>query len=177
MRFLVRLMMYLAAIIVVLAGISFLLPREIEVSRSIVINASAQEIFPLVNNLKRHRWSPWVQLDPNAEMKYSGPDGGVGQKVNWKSDNQNVGTGSQEITESVTDERIETALDFGAQGTAMAGFDFEPNDNATKVTWRFKTDVGNNPVSRWFGLMFDSWIGAEYEKGLSNLKSEVEGQS
>ena len=177
MRFLVKLVMYLVAIIVVLAGISFLLPREVEVSRSVVINATAKEIFPLVNDLKRHSWSPWVQLDPNAKFSYSGPDAGVGQKVRWQSDDDNVGTGSQEITESITDKRIETALDFGAQGNATAGFDFDASDRATKVTWRFKTDVGNNPVARWFGLMFDTWIGAEYEKGLTNLKAEVEGQS
>ncbi|MGI9426807.1 MAG: SRPBCC family protein, partial [Hyphomicrobiaceae bacterium] len=95
-------------------------------------------------------------------------------KVQWQSDLDSVGTGSQEITESVADQRIETALDFGQQGTATAGFDFRPSGEATVVTWRFKTDVGNNPIMRWMGLMFDTWVGEQYEKGLANLKVEAE---
>jgi hypothetical protein len=177
MRLIRKVFFFAVALAAVLAVLSFALPRQVTVSRDITIDAQASTIFPLVNDLRKHTWSPWVQLDPNAKFSYSGPDAGVGQKVRWQSDDDNVGTGSQEITESITDERIETALDFGAQGNATAGFDFEASDRATKVTWRFKTDVGNNPVARWFGLMFDTWIGAEYEKGLTNLKAEVEGQS
>ena len=177
MRILFKIVLYLATLIVILAAIAFVLPRNVEVARTITIRAPVAEIFPLVNDLRRHSWSPWVQIDPKAKFSYSGPDSGTGQKVNWQSDNESVGTGSQQIVESVANERIETALDFGPQGTATAGFDFAPDGQATKVTWRFKTDVGNNPMMRWMGLMFDSWIGAEYEKGLANLKAEVEGRS
>ena len=72
------------------------------------------------------------------------------------------------------DSKVETALDFGDQGTATATFDLEPEGSETKVTWGFSTDLGFNPVARYFGLMFDSWIGADYEAGLANLKALVE---
>jgi len=32
-----------------------------------------------------------------------------------------------------------------------------------------------NPMGRWMGLMMDGWVGPDYETGLSNLKSLVEG--
>lgn len=174
MRFIGRLFMFLIAAVVVLALVAFALPREITVSRAIAINAPAGKIFPLVNDLRKHSWSPWVQLDPNAKFSYSGPAQGKGQKVNWQSERQDVGTGSQEITASETDKLIETALDFGEHGTATAGFDFQQDGATTNVTWRFKTDAGNNPIKRWMGLMFDTWIGESYEKGLANLKELAE---
>ena len=174
MRFIGRLFMLLVAAVVVLALVAFALPREITVSRSITINAPASKIFPLVNDLRKHSWSPWVQLDPNAKFAYSGPTQGKGQKVNWQSDRDDVGTGSQTITASETNKLIETALDFGKHDTATAGFDLEEGGNKTNVTWRFKTDAGNNPVMRWMGLMFDTWIGENYEKGLANLKELAE---
>ena len=64
----------------------------------------------------------------------------------------------------------------GAQGTAVAGFTLEPEGEGTKVTWGFEADLGYNPVTRYMGLMFDSWIGADYEAGLASLKALVEGQ-
>jgi hypothetical protein len=35
--------------------------------------------------------------------------------------------------------------------------------------------LGRNPVVRLMGFMFDKWIGADYERGLENLKKVGEG--
>lgn len=177
MRIIGKIVFYLIALVAILAAVAFVLPREVRIARSITIQAPVAEVFPLVNDLRKHTWSPWVQIDPTAKFTYSGPDAGTGQKVNWQSANEKVGTGSQKIVESVENQRIETALEFGPQGQATAGFDFEPTGQTTKVTWRFNTDTGYNPIMRWIGLMFDRWIGPEYEKGLANLKAQVESRS
>jgi hypothetical protein len=42
------------------------------------------------------------------------------------------------------------------------------------VTWGFDCDLGTNPIMRYVGLMFDQWIGADYEKGLAKLKEVME---
>ena len=94
--------------------------------------------------------------------------------MNWSSANPGVGSGSQTITRLEPGRTVETALDFGVQGTANASIDLEPAGAGTKVTWGFTTDLGFNPIYRYFGLMFDSWIGGDYEKGLAKLKTVVE---
>jgi hypothetical protein len=43
------------------------------------------------------------------------------------------------------------------------------------VTWMLDTDMGAGPIGRWMGLMMDKWVGGDYETGLQNLKSLVEG--
>jgi hypothetical protein len=51
-----------------------------------------------------------------------------------------------------------------------------PRGDGTTNVWDFRTDLGNNPVARHFGLMFDKWIGADYENGLARLKVLVGSQ-
>lgn len=175
MRFIGKLVLGLVVLVGVLALTAFALPRQVEVSRSTVVNAPANKLFPLVNDLKRHtEWSPWAKIDPDAKYVYQGPAQGVGQKVSWSSEHPHVGTGSQTIVESVDNSKIATALDFGDHGTALARFDFAPEGAATRVTWGFETDTGNNPIARWMGLMMDKWIGEAYDEGLANLKKLAE---
>ena len=50
----------------------------------------------------------------------------------------------------------------------------EPAGSGTRVTWGFTSNLGSNPVMRWMGLMFDRWIGPDYEQGLANLKKVAE---
>lgn len=176
MRFLKRLLIALVAIAAVLVVVAYLLPREVTVERTVRINAPAAEIFPHINSLKAMaEWSPWLERDPDIKVTYSGPDTGVGAAMVWSSDKPDVGSGSQTITASEPDSRVETALDFGAMGTAVAWIVLVESDGATDVTWGLTADMGMNPVGRYMGLMMDRWVGADYEDGLARLKALVEG--
>lgn len=177
MRLIKNTLIGLVVLAVALAAIGFLLPRVVTVERSTVIAAPAEKVFGYVNSLRRaNEWSPWAERDPEMKLTFDGPDEGVGAKMAWTSDNPDVGTGSQEIVESVPYERVRVALDFGDMGDGNAGFALTPEGDGTKVVWDFRTDLGSNPVARYFGLMFDRWIGADYEKGLAKLKALVESQ-
>ena len=80
---------------------------------------------------------------------------------------------SQTIVEFTDNRRTTTELDFGAMGKARASLELAPVDGSTAVTWGFKTTL-NGIMERWFGLMFDRLIGADYEKGLLRLKAAAE---
>jgi hypothetical protein len=171
-----RILFTLAGIAVVLAAIGFFLPRTAEVERSVSIGAPAEKIFPLINDFQKFNdWSPWARRDPNTEYRFEGPESGVGAKMFWSSDNPDVGSGSQEIVESAVDKSVRTRLDFGAQGKAEAYFDLTTEGDGTRVVWGFHSDFGTNLIGRYMGLMFDEWIGADYEAGLVNLKQLAEG--
>jgi uncharacterized protein YndB with AHSA1/START domain len=175
MRIVKRILIGLVVIVGVLVAIAYVLPREVSVERSTTIDAPPEKIFTVVNGYKRfNEWSPWYELDPGMAITHEGPEEGVGAKMTWKSDKSNVGSGTQEIIESVPNEKVRVALDFGKNGKGVAGFTLVPEGEGTKVTWDFETDLGNNPVARYFGLMFDRWIGPDYEKGLAKLKALVE---
>jgi hypothetical protein len=76
--------------------------------------------------------------------------------------------------ESVPDRKVATALDFGEMGTASAAFLLDPRGAETGVTWTLDTDLGMNPIARYFGLGMDGIIGKDYEKGLAALKAAAE---
>ncbi len=175
-RVLRRTLIAIVLLIAVLVGVAFLLPREITVERSVVIDAPAAEIFPHVNSLKaQEAWSPWLHRDPEATLLYEGPKAGAGSTLIWSSDNPDVGSGTHVITASETDRRVDSALDFGPMGTAVAWITLDPaGGESTEVSWGFTTDMGLNPVARWMGLMMEDWVGADYEDGLNRLKTLVE---
>jgi hypothetical protein len=164
----------LVVIVVVLLGVAYMLPRQVHLERSIVIDRPAASIFPLLNAPKRfNEWSPWKDLDPNVRMSYSGPEFGVGAAMAWNG-NSKVGKGSQIITESVGDQRVRTDLDFGEMGTAKAEWVLSVADAGTKLLWTLDADVGRNPLGRYMGLFMDKMVGPDYERGLKQLKELVE---
>ena len=175
MRIVKRLLAAILILVIALVAVSYLLPRDIKVARSIEINAPASEVFAQENGLKAGAdWSPWLKRDPDVQLTYSGPDTGVGSKLEWTSEHPQVGSGKQEIVESIENEKVLTALDFGDMGTATAAFILIENNGVTTITWDMETDMGMNPIGRYMGLMMDKWVGADYEKGLANLKALVE---
>ena len=177
MRLVKQILSGLILLVLALVAIAFVLPDRAVVARSIVIEADPDRIFPHVNSMqKTEAWSPWLSRDPNTKLTYSGPDSGVGNKLEWASDHPQVGSGTQEITASTANASVETALDFGPMGTAKASFTLASAEGGTEVTWGFVTELGLNPMARWMGLMMDRWVGADYEAGLENLKSLVESE-
>ncbi len=170
--------MLLFAIFVV-AG--YLLPKQVHVERSVTIERPTAMMFELLNGYRYfNQWSPWADRDPDAEFVISGPESGVGARMSWIGDPHLVGSGWQEIVASKPYEQINIKLDFDAQGIADTGFILEPAGDATRVTWFFDSDLTEGGkfldsfLARYFGLLFDRWVGGDYEKGLANLKRFAE---
>lgn len=175
MKLIKRIFLTLLIVVAALVAVSYLLPSQAVVARSITIDAPASAVFPHVNSMQAtEAWSPWLSRDPETKLSYSGPDAGVGNTLSWTSEHPQVGSGTQEIVESVENQLVRTELDFGPMGTATATFDLQPEGTGTKVTWGFLSELGMNPISRWMGLMMDDWVGGDYETGLGNLKALVE---
>jgi uncharacterized protein YndB with AHSA1/START domain len=162
-------------LLVVLAVVGMILPRHVHVQRSVVIARPAPAVFAQLNSYAQfNKWSPWADLDPQAKYTFEGPAEGVGATMRWVGDPGTIGSGSQRITASHAPDRVESLVDFGTQGAAVCTFTLVPEGESTRTTWAFDMDLGMNPVSRYFGLMFDGMIGRDWEKGLSRLKTYTE---
>jgi ribosome-associated toxin RatA of RatAB toxin-antitoxin module len=174
MKWIKRLVVAVVVLAAIVVAVGLMLPSTVHVERSTVIAAPATAVFPYVNNYRLfNSWSPWAKKDPDTRYTFSGPESGVGAKLGWES--KTLGNGSQAIVESETDRRVKVALDFGGMGKATATYTLSAEANGTKVTWAFDEDFGNNLLARYFGLLFERFIGEDYEQGLANLKTMVEG--
>ena len=173
-RFLLSVAYFLIALVIIFMGGAYTLPGEAVVERTTIITAPPEKVFAIVGDLKRFpEFSPWVEIDPGLHCTFEGPAIGIGQKMSWASDNPQLGSGSQTVVDYQPNTRFATTLDFGDMGDAIAYFELSPAANDTKLTWGFKSLL-RNPLERWMGLLFDRWIGADYEKGLAKLKAIAE---
>lgn len=173
-----RVLLGVLGLVLVLLVVAYFLPRHPHVERSIAIAAPPATVFELVNGFERFaEFSPWHELDPDAEYTLRGPRSGVGARMEWASEDPSVGSGSQEIIASEPVRQVKTALDFGGQGTAVATWTIEPAPEGSKVTWAFDADLGMDPLARYAGLTFERFIGNDYENGLQRLKALAERQA
>jgi hypothetical protein len=173
MRIIKKIVVALIVLIVVLAGIGFMLPSAYKVERSVTIAAPADVVFDQVNDLKKNEaWSPWMKNDPSLQITYSGPEAGKGATSTWTS--KKSGNGSQTITESVPGKSIATFLDFGQMGNAQGGWAFSEEGGSTKVTQTMAGDAGKNPFRHLMNLAMDKMIGKYFEQGLNSLKDVSE---
>jgi len=160
----------------------YLLPTHAHVERSITIERPANEVFTIVNSYRHfEHWSPWIARDLNAEYAISGSEAGVGARLSWIGEPHLVGSGWQEIVASEPYDQIDIRLYLDSQGVSDSRFKFVPvGTAATRITWSFDSDLTEGLsffdgfLARYFGLLFDRWIGNDYEQGLANLKQYVE---
>ena len=146
-----------------------------EVTRSAVIPAPAQEIFPLVNSFREWtKWSPWESVDPAMERSYSGTESGVGAKYAW-SGNRKAGSGTMEIVDTAEPRNIKIRLEFTKPFKAVnpTSFTFTPSGDGTLVTWTMTGE--NKGIGKVFALFMnmDKMVGADFEKGLASLAGAV----
>lgn len=172
---------FIVIVLVMFVAIGFFLPREVHVERSVTIDRPTSTVFALVNGYSTFNiWSPWAARDPSAVFDISGPESGLGAHMEWNGDPRLTGKGSQEIIESTPWSLVRSRLSFDQQGEAMAFFSLAELPGGTRITWGFDTDLtaGQNLagglMARYFGLLFDRWIGGDYEVGLTNLKTFAE---
>ncbi len=167
----------LALIVVVFVVIVAMQPSEFRVVRSATISAPPPAVFAQVNDFhKWEAWSPWAKLDPTMKQTYEGAPAGTGAISRWAGNNQ-VGEGSMTITESRPSDLIKIKLEFMKPFRAIntAEFTFKPEGNQTAVTWSM---VGkNNFMAKAVHLFMnmDKMVGGQFEKGLAQMKSVVEG--
>ena len=177
MRIIKIILFSIVGLLVLFFAVGFLLPREVNVERSIEIDASPQQVFDMVNDFQQfNRWQPWAQIDPDTRYVYEGPKTGAGSRMMWYSDHPEVGDGDQEIILSEPYSRVRMALDFGAGGLAHADYLIDPTDDGSELTWTLEADMGGNPLGKYFGLMMDGMVGPAYEQGLANLKVILESE-
>lgn len=143
--------------------------------KSVVMNAPKEKVWQHISSMNAfNQWNPWMKLDKNMIITYTGNSGEVGDKYCWDSKNDDAGAGCQEIKELVLNERQKTEMIFikPFAGQATSEIMLTPEGNSTKVTWTMDTE--QDLMMKIIRPMMDYQMGKSYEEGLSNLKTLVE---
>lgn len=171
-----KLLLGVAALLLVLTATAYLLPRYITVKHTAQILAPPEVVFPiLATPAEWPRWSPWNARDPNMQVTFSGPVTGTGATWSWKSESE--GNGSMRFTFAVPSVKVEYELAFEGMGAASPGdFLIAPNAEGCVVAWTQRVDMGNSPVGRWMGLVLPGWLRRDFEEGLVRLSEYAQTQ-
>lgn len=178
MKTLKKVLVALAIIIAIPLVLALFANKEYAVEEEITINKPKEEVFDYIKLLKnQNEYSKWASMDPNMEKSFRGTDGTVGFVSAWKSGDEHVGVGEQEITAIKEGERIDFDLRFFEP--------FESSDKAymvtesvatdqTKVKWGFEGKM-EYPMNLMLLFMdFEGMIGDDFQTGLETLKRKLE---
>ena len=167
-----KILLGLAALVVVFLVVVALQPADLNVRRSATLAAPPAALFEQVNDQRKFQeWNPWMKLDPNVKNTFSGSSSGVGSVCSWAG-NSEVGAGTATIVESKPGELVRFRMDWKEpmEGTSTVDFTFKPEGDKTIVTWNMYGP--QNFICKAMGLFIDcdKMCGDQFEKGLANLE-------
>lgn len=179
MKFAKWLIIAVAAILGIFVVITFFLPKDYYVERSIEIEAPAFLIFANVADLEAWQtWNPWNEMDPDIEITFGEKTVGTGASYTWVS--EKMGGGEMLIVLSKAPEVVRYQLTFEGYEETPGYSDMllkaESATGPTIVTWTFEGDTGDKFFSAWMSLFMDTLLGPSYEDGLAKLKEKCEKQ-
>lgn len=180
MKIVKKILIALAILIAIPLVVALFVKKDYAVQREIVINSPKQKVFDYIKYLKNQdNYSKWNNLDPTMKKSYRGTDGTIGFVARWESDNNEVGTGEQEIKKITEGERIDFELRFikPFEATEPAYMTTEAIDtNQTKVAWGFSGRM-EYPMNLMLLCMdMEEIIGNDLDTGLKELKNILERQ-
>lgn len=150
-------------------------PDQFRIARSASVQAPPEKVYVLINDLKGfNSWNPFLRMEPDAKVTYSGPAAGRGAAYAWEG--RKTGAGRMEIVETAAPSRVEMRLEFLKPfvATNTAEFTIDGRGRETTVTWAMSGRMSF--VHKLMGVLFnsDKMVGKSFEDGLANLKAQVE---
>ena len=156
--------------------IGLVLPSHRHVSESVETNRKMTIVYDTVNNLRRFKdWNPLVLRDPNIKLNVTGPEAGVGARLDYVSNEGRIGKGSWEIVDSVPNEKVVIKVEDPARGDdKTVQFLLEPtgkNNRNVKITQTYDVDYGWNLLGRYAGLYVSRHVGDDIKLGLGRMSN------
>jgi hypothetical protein len=153
-------------------------PDEFEIRRAIGIDAPAEKIFPMINDVRSSlSWSAWEKIDPDMQRRFEGPASGIGAKYAWKG-NREIGQGELEIALSDINRKVRYRMHFikPFEGHSDVDFDLSEQGAQTLVTQTMRGKSASFLPKLICTLFFDQdkMIGGKFEEGLAALKALAE---
>ncbi len=172
-----RLLEFIAAILIVVVlfvVVALFLPAKQAIEHTAETNRPVRIVFDTLNSFKRFAdWHPMRLHDPNIRYTVSGPDFGVGARLDYASDLKRIGSGSWEIIDNRQEGRVQMvryALQNDAYGdNKTMRFNIERRGRTTVITQRYDVEYGWNLLGRYAGMYIARSVGEDMKTGLSNL--------
>lgn len=171
---LLEILISMAIVAVLFVLVALVLPSSRTITEKIETNRRQAIVFDTLNSFKRFKdWNALTMRDPAAELKLSGPESGVGARLDYVSEARALGEGSWEIAESDPDTRVLYKLENPDRGTnKQMEFTLKPTGRGGRnieITQQYSVDYGWNLLGRYAGLYVAGHVGEDMKLGLPKL--------
>ena len=143
------------------------------VKRSIKVDVPVSRAYAFIGDFKNWKdWSPWLIMEKDVEMNYTGEPGTLNHGYSWKGNL--TGSGEMTNTKLIPNEFIEQDLFFKEPFPSKSNvyWTFSGDSTQTEITWGMK---GRMPfLFKFMAKQMEPMIGMDYERGLRMLKEDLE---
>lgn len=162
----------IVALVVVYLLLCMFMPSDTRVERTGTIQAPASAVQAILADFNTfEKWSPWKEKDPNMKVTVEGEPGKPGHKYTWDG-NKEVMKGTMTL-DAVSGDSVLQTLDMG-WGPSDVYMVTKEENGTTTLTWGFYAKTPFLFRAMHLFMDMDKMLGADYEKGLANLKTLVE---
>ncbi|KLD74679.1 polyketide cyclase [Xanthomonas hyacinthi] len=156
--------------------VGLVLPSERHMSESVETNRRMTIVYDTVNSLRRFKdWNPLVLRDPRIQLKLSGPEAGVGARLDYASNEGYIGKGSWTITSTEKNKQVVIGIEDESRGSdKTTSFKLEPTGKSgrnVKITQDYTVRYGWDLFGRYAGLYVSRHVGDDIKLGLSRLSN------
>ncbi len=170
----IEILISLAIVLALFLLVGLVLPSSRHIEEKVETNRKLTIVYDTISSLKRFEdWNPLVLRDPNVDLELSGPDSGVGARLDYQSRNKQLGEGSWEIVEAVPGRSVTYKLTNPQYGTDKTmTFTLRPTGRGgrnVEITQTYDVDYGWNIFGRYAGLYVSRHVGDDMELGLQKM--------
>jgi hypothetical protein len=175
---LIEMLISLAIVAALLLLVAVLLPSQRNLVETVETNRKMTIVYDTLNSLRRFEdWNPLVLRDPRVALRLSGPESGVGARLDYQSTVSGIESGSWEIVESVPNEMVKYALENNQRGTNKTmTFILKPTGRGgrnVEIAQAYHVDYGWNLIGRYAGLYASRNVGEDMKLGMSRLMTAL----
>lgn len=162
----------IAGLFIFITILSLFIPSRLMVTRAVVINAGADEVFNQVSDLKNWKnWQP-VFINDSSKIKFGLGADGKSNSCEWRSKgrlNKFLITGRQENT-------VTASLIRDGENDVLNVLNILPlaDSNQVQVEWNVIIKLKWYPWEKFYGIFIEKITGQGYEDALNSLKDFVE---
>jgi len=171
---LIEVLISLAIVAALFLVISLVLPSSRHLSEKVETNRKATIVYDTLDSLRRFKdWNPLVLRDPRMQLKLSGPESGVGARLDYSSKVPALGNGSWEITANDPGRSVTYAITNPQRGhDKRTVFVLRPTGHSGRnieITQNYDVTYGWDLLGRYAGLYVARHVGDDMKMGLDRL--------
>lgn len=153
-----------------------LLPDRRHLEESVETNRRLSIVYDTLNSLRRFQdWNSLVLRDPAIELKRSGPESGVGARLDYSSKEKGIGEGSWLLTATEPNKSVSYELTSAERGkNKRTTYTLTPTGRSGRnvmITQTYDVEYGWDLLGRYTGMYVTSNVGQDMKLSLSRLSN------